>query len=342
VILETVEETRERSGWTITGIVDALGLSRSLYYAWRRRASRLDDISPPGYLLDRALPEEVEAVVAYALEHPREGYRRLTWMMVDDDVAFFSPPSVYRILAERDLLCRWKPRSESSGKKPEPPRGPNEQWHTDLMYLWVKGRWYFLVTVLDAYSRYIVHWELLLTMRADDVTDVIHAALEKYPGERPRMVHDRGSQFTGRDFRRLTQRFNLEDIPTKLAHPQSNGLQERWFRTLRQEGLSEADLIDYEHAVRVIGGWVDYYNKERLHAGIQYLPPEEYFRGDPEKRISERKKKLAQARWNRRERNRLVLEKRNAREERSALRAGLQKKEEEVSLTKSAALFKTL
>jgi putative transposase len=341
-MLETVEKTRERAGWTISGILEALGLSRSVYYAWRRREDRLEDASPPGYLLERALPEEVEAVVEYALEHPREGYRRLTWMMVDDDVAFLSPPSVYRILSERDLLCRWKPRGETTGTRPEPPTRPNEQWHTDLMYLWVKGRWYFLVTVLDAYSRYIVHWELLLTMRADDVTDVIHAALEKCPGERPRMVHDRGAQFTGREFRQLTRRFNLEDIPTKIAHPQSNGLQERWFRTLRQEGLSEAELGSYERAVEVIGGWVDYYNRERLHASLKYLPPEEYFRGDPAKRISQRKKKLAQARWNRRERNRLVLEERNAREERSALSAGLQKKEEEVSLTKSGGLSKTL
>jgi len=341
-MLETVEKTRERSGWTISRILDGLGLSRSLYYAWRARKDRLEDISPPGYLLDRALPEELEAVVTYALEHTREGYRRLAWMMIDDDVAYFSPPSVYRILAEQDLLCRWKPRSAGSGNKPEPPTRPNEQWHTDLMYLWVKGRWYFLVTVLDAYSRYIVHWELLLTMHADDVTDVVHAAVEKYPGEEPRMVHDRGSQFTSREFRRLTQRFNLEDIPTRIAHPQSNGLQERWFRTLRQEGLSETDLIDYEHAVRVIGDWVDYYNRERLHAGIQYLPPEEYFRGDPEKRISERKRKLAQARRNRRERNRQLLEEEDLEEKDSALRAGPQNEEDEVSLREMACLSKTL
>ena len=341
-MLETVEKTRGRSGWTVARIVSRLGLSRSVYYDWRRREDRLQDIAPPGYLLERPLPDEIDEVVAFALANPREGYRRLAWMMVDADVAYLSPATVYRILSERDLLCRWKPKGPGSGERPQPPTEPHQRWHTDLMYLWVRGRWYFLVTVLDAYSRYIVHWELLSSMRADNVTDVVHAALDKYPGVHPQVVHDRGSQFTGKEFRRLVKRFDLEDIPTRVAHPQSNGLQERWFRSLRQEGLSDRDLGSYDRAVAIIGAWVDYYNRERLHASLRYLPPEEYFQGDPEARVRERKRKLASARRLRRERNRLLLRNDEPKAKPAALRAGLQEKKTEVSLTNSGCLSGTL
>lgn len=306
-MLETVEVTRERSGWTVSRILRGLGLSRSVYYDWRGRNGRLEDVAPPGYLLERPLAEEIREVVAFALSHPREGYRRLAWMMVDEDVAYLSPATVYRILSERELLCRWKPKGSGTGEPPKPPTEPHQRWHTDLMYLWIRGRWYFLVTVLDAYSRYIVHWELLSSMRADDVTDVVHAAVEKYPGVHPQVVHDRGSQFTGKEFRGLVKRFDLEDIPTRVAHPQSNGLQERWFRSLRQEGLTDRDLTSYDKAVEIIGAWVDYYNDQRLHASLRYLPPAEYLRGDPEARVRERKCKLQTARKNRRERNRTLL-----------------------------------
>jgi len=106
VILDTVEQTRERSGWKVQEILGRLGVPRSVYYDWRARGDRLSDRSAPGFLLDKPLAEEVEAVVAYALEHTREGYRRLAWMMVDEDVAYLSPATVYRILSEKDLLCR--------------------------------------------------------------------------------------------------------------------------------------------------------------------------------------------------------------------------------------------
>lgn len=329
MVLETVSKTRTRSGWTVTRILRQLGLAPSVYYHWRQRTEQLEDKSPPGYLLDKALEEEITAVVQFALEHPREGYRRLTWMMVDQDVAYLSPSSVYRILSERDLLCRYKPPAGSPATRPEPPQLPHQRWHTDLMYLWLRGRWYFLVSVLDAYSRYIVHWELLWSMRAEEVTEVVQRALEKHPGEHPEIVHDRGSQYTGKEFRRLTRRFDLQDIPTRLAHPQSNGVQERWFRSLRQEGLSETELKSYAQAQQVIGEWVEYYNEERLHGALQYLPPLEYLSGEPEQRVAERRQKLSQARKWRRECNRARLQPQVEQSSEASLALRVQSKVEE-------------
>lgn len=159
----------------------ARGFPKSRYYDWKQREEqeRLEDwTGEVGVSPHAILPEEKQAVVAYALGHPKDGYRRLTWQMIDEDVAYVSPSSVYRILRDADLLYRWK-RSERSGEPPPEPTKPNERWHTDLMYLRVEDTWYFLVTVLDAYSRYVVHWELLTTMTAAAVRMVLQDALEK-------------------------------------------------------------------------------------------------------------------------------------------------------------------
>ena len=245
--------------------------------------------------LYRLLPEEEEAVKAYALSHPQDGYRRLAWMMVDEDIAYLSPSSVYRILDRNDLLCRWKPPSAVADHRPEPPKRPHEQWHTDLMYLWIPSRWYFFIAVLDGYSRWIVEWELLLSMTSRDVTDVVHRALEKYPDEHPRIVHDNGTQFTGKDFRSLIKRFTLKQIRIRTRHPESNGRIERFHRSLRQEGLSSKQLQSWFQAREIIADWIKYYNTKRLHAALQYLTPEDWLKGRQQERIAERERKLRSA-----------------------------------------------
>lgn len=181
-----MERTRERTAGSLEWILKRLGLTRARYREWRKRAerARLQDFDSVGVAYSAILPEEKDAVLSYALTHPKDGYRRLAWQMVDEDVAYMSPSSVYRILVDADLLYRWK-RSYRSGEAPPKPTKPNERWHTDIMYLRLADCWYFLVTVLDAYSRYVVHWELLNSMTAADVRLVIQQALEK-TGAKPR------------------------------------------------------------------------------------------------------------------------------------------------------------
>lgn len=302
-VLALVERTRHRTGWTLRRILKRLGLPKGRYYEWRKRAEadRLADRTTRGSVWSLILPEEREAVIEYALEHPKEGYRRLAWMMVDEDVAYLSPTSVYRILSDADLLYRWK-RSSRSGVAPQKPTGPNERWHTDLMYLRVGDAWYFLVSVLDAYSRYVVHWELLTSMTALDVRCVIQEALER-TGARPRIVSDNGTQFTSREFKQLVRLFELEHIRIRTYHPESNGAIERFQRSTR-EALSEEELVNLVRARELIGRWIEHYNGKRLHASLNYLPPAEYYEGDPEKRLHERKEKLERARVRREEINR--------------------------------------
>jgi putative transposase len=302
-VLELVEQTVQRTGWTIRRVLKRLGLPRARYYDWIKRAEadRLTDrttAAPPAWAI---LEEEKQAVIAYALAHPKDGYRRLAWQMVDEDVAYVSPSSVYRILNDVDLLYRWK-RSRHVGQVPPRPERPNERWHTDIMYLRVEGTWYFLVTVLDAYSRYVVHWELLSSMRATDVRLVIQEALER-TGAKPQIVSDNGSQFTAGEFRDLVKRFEIEHIRIATYHPESNGTLERYHRSTR-EALAEEDLRNLGCARDLIARWVTHYNEQRLHAGLGYLEPAEFYRGDPQKRIQERLAKLEVGRKNRERRNR--------------------------------------
>lgn len=298
-LLALVTRTAERTGWPRRRILHRLGLSRARYRDWVKRAGReaLRDRSTAAPACEAILPEEKHAVIGYALAHPKEGYRRLAWQMIDADVAYLSPSSVYRVLSEADLLYRWK-RSVRSGEAPPRPTAPHERWHTDLMYLRIADSWYFLVTVLDAYSRYVVHWELLTTMTAADVRRVVQQALEATHAH-PAIVTDNGSQFTAAEFKDLVRRFSIAHIRIRTCHPESNGTVERYQRTTR-DALAEEELVNLARAREVIAAWVRHYNEERLHAGIGYLPPAEYYRGNPAARQTERAQKLARARETRR------------------------------------------
>jgi putative transposase len=293
-IIELVQQTRIRSGWAVKRTLRALNVAPSTFFAWRDAAALVPRYRPARNLLE-PLPAEKAAVCEYALAHSAEGYRRLTWMMLDEGVAALSQASVYRILRAAGLNRRWRRCVYTNLAKPQPPRAADEQWHTDLMYLWVGGRWYFFVAVLDAYSRYIVHWELLQSMLAHEVVDVIRRALEKTPAVQPRIVHDRGAQFTGREFRALIRHFSLHDITVRVAHPESNGVYERFNGSTRREGIGDTQLHDLYHARDILGRWVTRYNEQRLHSSLGYLPPAQYYRGDPQRRQHERKAKLAAA-----------------------------------------------
>ena len=290
-LLAVVVRTQARTGWTLRRILHHLGLSKARYRDWTKRAATetLTDRRPIAPRRDGILPEEKQAVITYALAHPKDGYRRLTWQMIDADVAYLSESSVYRVLNDANLLARWK-RSTSAGQAPNKPTRPHERWHTDLMYLRIADSWYFLVTVIDAYSRYVVHWELLTSMMASDVRLVIQQALEQ-TGARPHLVTDNGSQFTAAEFKDLVRRFALDHIRIRTYHPESNGLVERFHRSTR-EALGDQAIQNLAQARTIIGAWVRHYNEERLHASLSYLPPAEFYRGNPAARLDERKAKL--------------------------------------------------
>lgn len=139
-------------------------------------------------------------------------------------------------------------------------------------------------------------------MRAADVRRVIQQALEQ-SGAKPQLISDNGSQFTASEFKQLVRLFEIEHIRIRTYHPESNGIIERFHRSTREE-LADEDLRTLGRARELIARWVEHYNEERLHAGIDYLPPAEYYRGDPPSRLQERRSKLAQGRARREQLNR--------------------------------------
>jgi len=209
------------------------------------------------------------------------------------------PYQVYRILTEHDLLCRRdSPPAEALRQPPEPDH-PDQVWHIDLMYLYIRPRWYYLVDMLDSYSRFLAHWSLNLTMLADTVTLTVQEALERLPAGRPpgepRLVHDHGSQFLSAGWRMFVEGAGVLDIKTRVVHPESNGRLERLHRTHREEGLTGEDLANYYRALEGMSRWSHYYNYQRPHPALNYLRPVNYYRGDPATRLAEREQKLVQA-----------------------------------------------
>ena len=305
MVLDFINRTLIRSQVSLNWVLEYLGLPKSTYYRWRHLEARgnLEDAQIKPTNPDAILPWEIEATIHYALDNPKEGYKRLAYMMIDDDVAYISPSSVYRILSERDLLSRFKRSAKSPGKYNFIPKAPHQQWHTDIMYLWVNGRWYFFIGFIDAFSRYIVHWELLESASSKDVQAALQSALKKYPGKKPRIVTDNGVQFKSKDFRALLKEFSLKDIKTRIRHPESNGVIERFHRSLREEGLSEKQLNDKYKAIEAIESWVNYYNNHRLHASLKYLRPVDYLLGRNDELLEKRRQKLKQASKKRREEN---------------------------------------
>jgi transposase InsO family protein len=166
------------------------------------------------------------------------------------------------------------------------------------MYLYVRPRWYYLVDILDAYSRFLVHWSLNRTLAAETVTLTVQHALDGLDRRRPGapvLIHDHGAQFLSREWRTFVIGAGLVSVKTRVAHPESNGRLERLHRTHREEGVGGEELRDYYQAVDALTRWDRYYNYQRPHSALGYMPPIEYYRGDPAARRDARWRKLAHA-----------------------------------------------
>lgn len=297
LVMQIVEQTKRRSGWRVYRTLAALGIPRSVYYAWKGRESLVDKVSAPCRVYE-LLPEERSAICGFALEFPKIGYRKLTWMMVDAGTACVGESTVYRVLSDADLLSRWKRSAASSGEYNFRPIAPNQQWHTDVMYVWVAARFYFLVSFVDAYSRYVVHHKLLISLDGQSVAIELQAALEAVRGARPRIVHDHGSEFVNRDVAAVIKTHNLIDIKTRPRHPESNGIVERFNGTVRTQ--SDDDYgNNYLQAEATIGKLMHHYNEERLHAALGYMTPATWHRGQPNEVREERARRIAAARAHR-------------------------------------------
>ena len=276
-------------------MIEHIGLNSSTYYNWlhRYQQKRLMDEKPVGMNPYRLLDWEKEAIRDFYLENQENGYRRMTYMMIDQNIVYTSPSTVYRYLKSEGLLMRWaEPRI--LGPRPALPTRPNQKWHTDLMILEIDGINYYYQGIIDAYSRYIIAWDIHTEGTALNTSLLLQEAYDKSSvGINPVVIADNGPEFIGREFREIIKVHQGKDVRITAYHPQSNGIEERFHRTLRQEGLSRyKNLIE---AKQKVGKWIEFYNKYRLHSSIQYMPPEIWHFGDPKILANERKQKLKQA-----------------------------------------------
>jgi transposase InsO family protein len=228
-----VDFVRRRSEKTEIGVgrfIHWLGVNASKFYDWRQRYGCVNEHNgwiPRDFWLESW---EKEAIIDFHLKNPLEGYRRLTFMLLDADVVAVSPASVWRVLKQAGLLSRWKAKQSRKGTGFEQPLQPHQHWHIDVSYLNVCATFYYLCSVLDGYSRSVVHWDLRESMKEADIELILERAKEKYPEAKPRIISDNGPQFIARDFKKFIRISGMTHVRTSPYYPQSNGKIERTSR----------------------------------------------------------------------------------------------------------------
>lgn len=287
-------------------LVRWIGVGMSKFYDWRARYGKVNEhnrLVPRDHWLEAW---EREAILAFRHEHPLEGYRRLTYMMMDADLVAASPATVYRVLHQAGCFARWNRTESSKGTGFQQPLLPHEHWHTDISYVNICGTFYYLVSVLDGCSRYLVHWELRQSMREADVEVVLQRAHETFPDANPRVITDNGPQFIARDFHEFIRLSGMTHVRTSPYYPQSNGKIERWHGTLKRDCLRPHVPLSLDDARQLVASFVAHYNHQRLHSAIGYVTPADKLAGREQTIFAERDRKLAAARERRAQQRRLA------------------------------------
>ena len=171
--MDFVRRWSEKTEISAGRFIHWLGVTASKFYNWRERYGRANEHNgwvPRDFWLE---PWEKEAIVSFHLKNPLEGYRRLTFMMLDADVVAVSPASVWRVLKQAGLLSRWKSKPSRKGTGFEQPLAPHQHWHVDVSYINLSGTFYYLCSVLDGCSRFLVHWDLRESMKEADIEKML-------------------------------------------------------------------------------------------------------------------------------------------------------------------------
>jgi putative transposase len=295
LVVQFIRYWAGRTGLSVWLMVGWLEIARSKFNRWSGRLgcpNQHNATVPRDFWLE---DWEKAAIIAFHDLYPSEGYRRLSYMMLDADVVAVSSSSVYRVLkAAGRLRPRWGKPSKK-GKGFEQPARPHGHWHIDVSYINICGTFYFLCSILDGYSRFVIHWEIRDTMKEFEVETIIQRAREQFPGERPRMISDNGPQFVAKDFKEFIRICGMTHVRTSFYYPQSNGKMERWFKTLKTGCIRVTTPLSLEDARRLVVEFVAHYNTVRLHSAIAYITPADKLAGRAEAIWAARRQKLAAA-----------------------------------------------
>jgi putative transposase len=278
-----------------------IGIGASKFHDWKHRFGKANEhnawVPRDHWLTD----DEKERICVFARQNPLEGYRRLTFMMLDADVVACSPASVYRVLKNAGLLAGSSPNITKKGTGFVQPLQAHDHWHVDVSYLNIAGTFYFLCSILDGFSRFIVHWEIREKMEDPDVQTIVQRAREAYPDARPRIISDNGPQFIAKDFKEFIRIAGMTHVKTSPYYPQSNGKIERWHKTLKGDCIRVKVPLSLDEARATVADYVSHYNNTRLHSAIGYITPKDKLTGQAQRIHEERDRKLAEARERRKQ-----------------------------------------
>lgn len=287
-IIRLVEESHLSARQTLA----KLGIPRTTFYRWydrylQRGEAGLQDRSPkPKHVWNR-IPDEVRRkVVKLAIKETELSPRELAVTFTDKENYFVSEASIYRILKSHDLITSpafivIKAASEFKDKT----TAVNQLWQTDFTYLKVLGwGWFYLSTILDDYSRYIISWRLCTNMRAEDVTDTLGLALQAsgcdqvHVIHKPRLLSDNGSSYVSGDLAEWLQEKGMKHSRGAPYHPQTQGKIERWHQTLKNRILLENYFLPGDLKAQ-IKAFVDHYNHQRYHESLNNVTPADVYFG---------------------------------------------------------------
>jgi len=280
-----------------------ISVSRTTFYRWydlyvRFGESGLEDRrAGPGRVWNR-IPDEIrEGIVRLALDETELSPRELAVRFTDTERHFVSEASVYRILKAHDLIA--SPAFvviKASDEFRDKTTRPNQMWQTDFTYLKVTGwGWYYLSTILDDFSRYIIAWKLCANMRAEDVMDTLTLALSASGCDsakvrhKPRLLSDNGSSYVSGDLAEWLEDQGMDHVRGAPNHPQTQGKIERWHQTLKNRVLLENHYLPGALEA-AIGEFVDHYNNHRCHESIGNVTPADAYFGRAEAIIRERRR----------------------------------------------------
>ena len=298
-VVDFVRSWSDKTEIPLARFMPWIGIGTSKFYDWKQRFGQVNEHNawvPRDHWLTA---EEHERICVFARQNPLEGYRRMTFMMLDADVVACSPASVYRVLKKAGLLAGQAPVATKKGTGFVQPLQPHEHWHVDVSYLNIAGTFYFLCAILDGCSRSVIHWEIREKMEEIDVETIVQRGREKFPGATPRIITDNGPQFVAKDFKEFIRIAGMTHVRTSPYYPQSNGKIERWHKTLKGDCIRLKVPLSLEDARRIVTEFVTHYNEIRLHSAISYVTPQDRLVGRHEEILAARDRKLVEARTRR-------------------------------------------